>query len=481
MWADPSTVALTQGLYSQGGSSIRVFYDTNEQPSRIVNESTGEFLTVKVINNSRTDYNLYTSAGAWMDGFAILSLTGGGYAIAKIVSSSSLEGKQINADLAGAVVASLSLLPIASSGLGLPVPIVNSSSVLAISASVPKQYAVLNRLTDMLIGKAYAATAPVSSLVKGLGGIILIAGGVLGGTGAAGSTAAVLGLVVGAGTATALAPLVAGALVIGGLALVVSAASSASRPLIQEGVDAVTGEAVTDFSRGSTSFNNTTAAISSYLSNDASMRGGFSSLSSIASGVRSVTSAAASALTSVATSTLRQIMTNPPLGLTNLAGLMVDSSGQTYQAQGIYQPSGNSYTFTATSGNNQANGSGTVGGNGTYSTTQNGVTRNGTVTSNQQPIGECQTQQSSGGQGAFTKSYDLGRDSGMFSLTYEMFGVPDALEVRSSSGAVLFSTGGLVSGSKTVNVLFSGGRIVFIVLSAPNQGTAWNYSLGCPT
>lgn len=480
LWADPSTVALTQGLYSQGGSSIRVFYDTNEQPTRIVNEKTREFLTVKVVDNSRTDYNLYTSAGAWMDGFAILSQPGGGHAIAKIVSSSSLEGKQINADLTGAVVASLSLIPVANSGLGSPISIVNSSVLLALSASVPKQYAMLNRLTDMLIGNAYAATAPVSSLVKGLGGVILIVGGVLGGIGAGGATAAALGLVLAAGTATSLAPLVAGALVIGGFALLLSARDSASRPLIQEALDAITGEAVTDFSRGSTSFDNTTAAISSYLSNDASMRGSFSSLSSIVSTVGSVTSAAASALTSVATSTFQQITSNPPLGLTNLAGLMVDSSGQTYQAQGTYQPSGNSYTFTATSGNNQANGSGTVGGNGTYSTTQNGVTKNGTVTSNQQPLGECRTQQSSGGQGAFTKSYDLGRDSGTFSLTYEMFSVPDALEVRSSSGAVLFSTGGLVSGSKTVNVPFSGGRIVFIVLSAPNQGTAWNYSLGCP-
>lgn len=469
LWVDPSTGALKQGLYDQGVSSARVFYDTNERPSRIVNEKTGEFLTVKVVDNNRTDYNLYTLAGAWIDGLAVLRQSSGGYAIAKIVFSSSLEGKQLNADLAGAVVASLSLLPIAGSGIGTPVPIVNSSAVLALSASVPRQYAVMNRLTDMLFSKAHAQQASGNALFQGLGGAILASGGVK--------------LLW---TATALLSaefLLGAALAVGGALLIRQALISQNAPNLKElseGVDRIINSSINDFSKGSTSFENTSSAISSYLSNDASLRASFTPLSSILSAVESTTSAAASALTSIATSAWQQITSNPPPGLTNLAGLMVDNSGQTYQAQGTYNPSGNAYTFTATSGSNQTNGSGTVGGNGTYLTTRNGVTNNGTVTSSQQPLGACQTQQSSGGQGAFTKSYDLGRDSGTFPLTYDMYSIPDALEVRSSSGTVLFSTGGLVSGGTTVNIPFSGGRIVFIVVSAPNQGTAWNYSIGCP-
>lgn len=472
LWVDPGTGALTQGLYNQGESSARIFYDTNEQPSRIVNEKTGEFLTVKVVDNSRTDYNLYTPAGAWMDGFAILSLTDGGYAVAKIVSSSSLEGKRINADLAGAIVASLSMLPIANSGIGSPVSIVNSSAVLALSASVPKKYAVLNRLTDMLFGKAYAKQASPSPLIQYLGGTILAVGGIL-----------LIPIAV-AEFGTLVGFLLCTALVAGGAYLVYRAATNASGPIFQDlrkGVDRIMNSSMNDFSEGSTSFGNTSSAISGYLNNDASMRDSLTPLSSILSTVGSTTSAAASALTSVATSAWQQITSTPPPGLTNLAGLMVDSSGQTYQARGIHNPSGNSYTFTATNGNNQANGSGTVGGNGTYSMTQNGVTNNGTLTSSQQPLGACQTELPSGTQGVFTEVHDLGRDSGTFPLTYRMYGVPTGLEVRSSSGTVLFSTGGLVSDEvATVNIPFSDGRIVFIVLSAPNADSHWKYSVGCP-
>jgi hypothetical protein len=61
-----------------------------------------------------------------------------------------------------------------------------------------------------------------------------------------------------------------------------------------------------------------------------------------------------------------------------------------------------------------------------------------------------------------------------------MYSIPDAMTIRSGSGSVLFTTNGLVSGSSTVNVTFSGGRFIYVTLNAPNSGTAWDYLIGCP-
>ena len=87
---------------------------------------------------------------------------------------------------------------------------------------------------------------------------------------------------------------------------------------------------------------------------------------------------------------------------------------------------------------------------------------------------------SSGGQGAFTHVYDMGQESGTFELSYNMYSIPDRLEVKGSDGTSLFSTGGLVSGTDTVQVSFSGGRMVYVIVTAPTDGTAWDYSIGCP-
>ena len=109
------------------------------------------------------------------------------------------------------------------------------------------------------------------------------------------------------------------------------------------------------------------------------------------------------------------------------------------------------------------------------------TTDTGTFTVTQQTLGACQTQQSSGGQGTFTKTYDLGQDAGTFDLTYEMFSIPDRLDVVDSTGKSLFSTGGLVSNGQTVPITYSGSRRIVVILSAPNSGTAWEYVVGCPT
>ena len=92
---------------------------------------------------------------------------------------------------------------------------------------------------------------------------------------------------------------------------------------------------------------------------------------------------------------------------------------------------------------------------------------------------QCPTTQASGGQGETTLTIDVLATSGSFPLTYEMYSVPDGLEVF-YEGATLYSTGGLVSGSASIDVAFSGTTtIVRVKISAPLDGTLWTLDVGC--
>lgn len=464
-WVNPSSGALTQSLYEEGGRRIRSYFSpTSQQLERVVNETTGEFMAVTTVDENRTDYNHYSASGAWLDGQALVKNADGTYATAKILSSSSIDGQQLKADLTGPVVASVSLLPTGLSGLGPLVP-VSTAGILTAQASVSNTLlAVLDRLTTRLIGAAQAQTASGTALLQGLTGSILVVGGILG--------------------AASLPFWGSAALVGGGAYLLYRAMINQNAPNLnenREGIDRIFGSAVSDFSSGDGNYDQLSSSLNSYVRGDGSVvRAGLLPLSSMLSTVASTASNVASTLTAAATSAWQQITSGPPAGQTELSGLMVDNSGQTYTASGSYTPSDQSFTFTASGGNKQFTGTGNAAtGSGTYTSTQDGTNQNGTLTASREALGQCQTQQSSGGQGAFTKSYDLGRDSGSFELSYEMYGIPDKLEVI-NAGKVVFTTSGLVSGGTTVQVPFSGSRIVFVVVSAPNSGTAWDYSIGCP-
>jgi hypothetical protein len=98
------------------------------------------------------------------------------------------------------------------------------------------------------------------------------------------------------------------------------------------------------------------------------------------------------------------------------------------------------------------------------------------------PLFQCPSTQQSGGQGQFTFLIDVQRTQGMFDLFYDMYAIPDALEVV-YEGTVVFSTNGLVSGSATVSVSYgsaaSTSTIISLNLSAPEDGTAWEIFVPC--
>ena len=93
---------------------------------------------------------------------------------------------------------------------------------------------------------------------------------------------------------------------------------------------------------------------------------------------------------------------------------------------------------------------------------------------------QCPTTQQSGGQGTTTLNVDLMKTSGSFPVSYNMFNIPDGLDIF-YEGQTIFSTNGLVSGSNSVMVSYNGSSTtVRVRISAPNPGTAWDVSVGCP-
>ena len=97
---------------------------------------------------------------------------------------------------------------------------------------------------------------------------------------------------------------------------------------------------------------------------------------------------------------------------------------------------------------------------------------------------QCPTQQNAGGYGRFQQfTVDLHKTQGVFQVYYEMYRIPDQLKIY-YEGASVFSTGGLVSGSRTVNVSYgsdtSTSTTVTVEVDAPDEDTAWVVSVSCP-
>ncbi|NCR58453.1 MAG: DUF11 domain-containing protein [Microcystis aeruginosa LL13-06] len=92
----------------------------------------------------------------------------------------------------------------------------------------------------------------------------------------------------------------------------------------------------------------------------------------------------------------------------------------------------------------------------------------------------------SGGEGGTTKILQLDplpagqQDKGSITVkySYEHFSIPDQFTIR-YEGKNVFDTGGLVSGSRSGSVTFERGNsdIVEIIVTAPQSGTAWEFSV----
>jgi hypothetical protein len=86
----------------------------------------------------------------------------------------------------------------------------------------------------------------------------------------------------------------------------------------------------------------------------------------------------------------------------------------------------------------------------------------------------------SGGQQNTTYAILLDRSQGTLELHYDMYSIPDRLDLI-YEGTTIFTTGGLVSGSQTIQRYIDGDtKEVLVRITAPEIGTAWEFSIDCP-
>jgi hypothetical protein len=101
----------------------------------------------------------------------------------------------------------------------------------------------------------------------------------------------------------------------------------------------------------------------------------------------------------------------------------------------------------------------------------------------ERPPTPCGQVTASGGQGVTRTRHALGTTPGLVQITYNMYSITDRLDCL-YKGVLVASTGGLVSGSGTLSWAYAPApgdpAWCLIVVSAPNSGTAWVYTMQCP-
>jgi len=92
----------------------------------------------------------------------------------------------------------------------------------------------------------------------------------------------------------------------------------------------------------------------------------------------------------------------------------------------------------------------------------------------------CNNATNSGGEGVTTTVHALGQTSGTFKFIRDAFGIPDRFEVI-YEGHVLLDTGD-VSGAATHSITYGPGTSTNITVRVTGPtGTAWTYTVSCPT
>ena len=91
----------------------------------------------------------------------------------------------------------------------------------------------------------------------------------------------------------------------------------------------------------------------------------------------------------------------------------------------------------------------------------------------------CDSQTNSGGAGTTVKVFKVPARAGIITFTYEAFSVPDAFTVE--AGGVTYVNTGSISGGGSQSFCKPEGVVEVTVTVVGPPGTAWTYTLGCPT
>lgn len=457
----PSQALLT----TAAGDAVRVHYAADGSLQKIVDEKSGAFVIIKTrADGGGANYLAYDAKGAFRSGYALYRIAAGKWYTANVLGSLG----QLAGHLTGGLNASFALKPAELSyGPATEVP-ANLAAVFNHTAKLSSR----SPLLSIVVPAAWAQTVTVRDRAMFNSGLAL---------------AVIGGFVLRLPSPDPITKIV-GIALLGAGALQVWRGTTGILERNPDALDAaVTGgmenTAEADVDAGM----NLVQSLQSMIQNVADR--GMAAINTVAGTLNRV----AGALTGVAMPAEQADETPAPSALptamgvdTSLAGTIVDTANTVYPASGTIDASG-AYAVTGTASNgNTVSVDGTADAtnmslSGTYSErNQSGsVVASGNVSGGKiASLGQCASTTQSGGFGTFSYAFDLGRDSGTFDLSYDMYSIPDAMTIVLGS-QVLFSTGGLVSGGKSLSLQYSGGDTVFVNVSAPDQGTAWTFTIGC--
>lgn len=437
-----SSGAVAQSLYRNAGTGerVRVFNDADGLPERVLDEASGNALTITRTGTDRIDYRGYDAAGKFLGGYAVLVKADGLYA-ASVNGSPSFEG-QISAQMNGASqTGSFALLPAADAGMGTPVRF--SAASLAFVDALPAMATAASTRDRPLAALGIDRRAVLGGLAMGL---------------AVGASTTVLpGLVAGAMTAYALQRI--------GLPIFDGVNNATTIEQMSENLNTFLDR----FNQGAsanTSMSDTLAGLLSSRVTGAVQRAFDATKDSVSAVVDRLSQPA--------------LASRAPATDTAVSGFGVDQSGTNYSVTGNVGAGGAlTAVAAASSGGDTVRINGNVVGSG-VSGTISGRLGNGTVAGAVALLGQCAALQQSGGQGTFSFAFDAGSASGTLTFYRNAYSIPDGFRVI-SNGQTLYDTGGLVSGADSRQLTLAGSRSLFVTVNAPNSGTAWELTVGCPS
>lgn len=457
----PGSRLPTQALLTNpDGSSARVFYGPNGALQKIVDPLSGKYVSVRIRSDVQgADYLLFDKLGTFVSGHTMYK-TGSSWYTAPVVG----DFGQFTGGFSGTVNGSFALKA-AHLIYGTPVRLPEHLEQLL--NGVPAGGTTFtSAMLDMLLPSAHAGLISAEDIATMRSGLAFVVGGAL-----LGGPAAPL--------------LIAGGVLQIGRGLLSNI--DANLDNIDASVNNILlDRTANDLDSGSTPVDSAQNSLFGLLT------GGINKIKSkvITTLNRVVGNIAGIVTPQVATDTsvAEKALPSARSDNTALVGTMVDSTNRIYNAYGTMDQAGE-FTATGDSADSvRMNIAGKTLPAGTTThracTQSNALGTIGTCTvassSKLVPVGACQTSSQSGGNGTFSYAYNLGKTEGSFTLSYDMYTIKDAMTVI-GGGRTLFTTGGLVSGRRSMTLTYEGDASVIVNLSAPESGTQWTFTIGCGT
>ena len=475
------------------GSRIRTVFDSSGSISRIVDESSGRFFALDW-QGTQLLISEHDAGGAFLAGYQVAYTSDGKVGIARVRGRAGFSG-QLTGQLSGAQPGAYALIGRTS---GSNAWVLDSVQVLPDSLQLllvaapkpaglsfgagPTSHALAAGDTDES-GLGLVSTAWQNSLpeqIKQNRGTLFL--GFVAGAACAGLVPGcqAAGLAVGAGS---LALLVGGYVAQqGGERLINEVRADVGLPALSDGAlsgtDRLRGYLANAWVRGDDVAQSMRDAVTTIH------KSGASALADLPNLLAERTTATTRSPAAYADPINSAAAASPAPADTQVDGVLATNSGETYSLTGTVKGDGTLHltgqqdggaTQLAMDGSVQ---SGLVRGNYNDSTS-----RSGSFDGSQKVIGQCQTQQQSGGTGSFSYAYAMGAVGGSVTVSYDTYSIPERMDVFTMNAGLrspAFSTAGLVSdtGGKTFGI--TPNATVFVAMSAPNSGTQWNFELSCP-